>query len=74
MMVFIQKYRLLILVVALLGILGLLVGCEKEEEKSPEEWTREGWQNFEAGDYLNAAAKFTKAINKDPLYTEAYVG
>lgn len=58
-------------------IAGGLAGCgDDEAEPAPDasEFVSEGWEEYIAGNYEDAIAKFQKALAEDPAKAEAYNG
>jgi tetratricopeptide (TPR) repeat protein len=66
--------------IAAIGLVGFLVyqcggnGPTGFQFRNPEEFTAEGWQAFESGDYALAVAKFDSAGLSDPEFSEGLNG
>ncbi|MDI6792533.1 MAG: tetratricopeptide repeat protein [bacterium] len=64
-------------VIALAIIISVLAGCGDkgtEPQKTAEEFTNEGWDAYQEGDYERALEAFNQAVDKDSACTEAYNG
>ena len=66
-------------IATLIALCGLIMftGCKKSETTEPEKdaqgWIDNGWQQFEAKKYSEAADSFSKAVNLNPVDSVAAI-